>query len=190
MYNNAIELYTELELYEKAGDLYIKTGKRKEAFRVYEIELEKKMKRSNFYDAAQFAQHKLLSIDRAQDIYLQGWESNFHSKKCLSEYFNNLSTDEEAIENATRLSKGIDDNNKKYDFVDVLANQIRTREKNDELKDIAYEFVAQELENNYRFMDQIQLLEPKNTEIKKDTFRYKLGRNQGKNKPGSLKNKH
>ncbi|MGB0428837.1 MAG: hypothetical protein ACPGLV_00075, partial [Bacteroidia bacterium] len=64
--------------------------------------------------------------------------------------------------------------NKKYDFVEVLTQQIKKHNNNEELKDIAFEIAATEINNNHRMLDQLHQIAPDNTELRKDTSRFKL----------------
>lgn len=174
MYNEAIEIYKKANLHEKAGDLYMKTGNKKAAAIQYEKELNKKLEKQEYYNAGHFAQNKMDLINKAQEIYLKGWHQNFHSKNCLSAYFNNINNEDELTPTVKKISSKLESSNKKYDFVEVLTQQIKKHNNNEELKDIAFEIAATEINNNHRMLDQLHQIAPDNTELRKDTSRFKL----------------
>jgi hypothetical protein len=176
MYNEAIDLYKSLKLNEKAGDLLMKIGHKSSALKQYEIELNKKIDSKEFYQAGLFAQNKIGSLDKAQELFITGWGNQINSRKCLNQYFNNIVSDDQMLIRAKALSNNLNETNNKYDFVDALTKQIGKREKGEELKDLAYEIIAEQIDGNNRILDHLQNLEPKNTEIRKDLSRFRLNR--------------
>jgi len=86
LYQEAIDIYRDLHQYEKAGDLYQKTDNRKAALVYYEKALEKQVAASDLLNAGTIALDKINDPDRAQQLWLKGWEQQLLPQACLEKF--------------------------------------------------------------------------------------------------------
>lgn len=173
----AITLYQELNMHEKVGDLYISIHKKKEAFTAYETVVNQLINNTQYLKASQVYRHKMQNEEAAQHLLKKGWEENKDAYNCLDNYFSN-------IDDLKALRKEIDDiyqtgtySNNRETFLQVIKKQhVKTPELSEQIRGIAYEIIAVQIQNNPDIVSELRAFNPDDTMLHKDTMRFKLRR--------------
>lgn len=85
--HEAIELYTEMNRYEKAGDLCKSIGQPDRAEWYYERTIGIALAGNHHIEAARLMADKLEQTARARETLLNGWEHGNQPEPCLKRYF-------------------------------------------------------------------------------------------------------
>lgn len=177
-YTEAIDLYIQLSNDEKAGDLYLQIQQEKKAQHYYESCMNKKVEANNLLDAARVAQQKMKQEEKARELLLQGWNSNYQHEACLKKYFDSIMEKDDAdIESAiTRVYKEHTPERKQLSLLNVLehvnasAGNAAVLQHN---QDIAYEILHHEtVKGNLVNLHSLKKFLPGNKLIGSDTSRF------------------
>lgn len=91
MMAKAIELYKELEDWEKVGDLYMRLNMTEEARKFYDMVIENYIKNNQFVKASLIYRYKIGDASLAQSLLKKGWLEGKDAYNCLNNYFVNIS---------------------------------------------------------------------------------------------------
>ena len=83
----AIEIYDEQKMFEKAGDLFAQLEQPDEARQRWSQASVQLMQSNNFLAAAKLTETKLANQDAALDLLDAGWQRSIQAEACLSESF-------------------------------------------------------------------------------------------------------
>lgn len=177
-YQKSIELYKELEQKEKVGDLYIQINDTKNANSYYQMVVDDYVNNDQMVKASLIYRKKMDIPEKAQKILLQGWEENKDAFNCLNNYFVNINTIEDlnhAIQNLY-LKTPCD---KKLIYLEAMKHEFKKDSKLQETtRNIAYEIIAENIENHSSIINELKHFNPKDEVILKDISRYRTGRNK------------
>lgn len=84
----AIDLFKELKMFEKVGDLYLQLDNQEAAMLHYEMVVETYVENSQFLKAGMLVKDKMEDLSRSRDLFLQGWSQASDTFNCLNNYFN------------------------------------------------------------------------------------------------------
>lgn len=171
----AIDLYKQLNSHEKVGDLYSKLGKKEEARIFYDKVIQEYKTESKYVKAANVYLEKLNELDTFKTLLLEGWHTNKDSFSCLKTYIESIPESKDRISEIQQLySEGLSDQ-KSTLFLQLVKQQFMQKsEHKDELKEIAYEIIAQQLPTNPSIVGELKDFNKADKELAKDTIRFKL----------------
>ena len=177
-YQKSIELYKELEQKEKVGDLYIQINDTKNANSYYQMVVDDYVNNDQMVKASLIYRKKMDVPEEAQKILLQGWEENKDAFNCLNNYFVNINTIEDlnhTIQNLYLKTPA----DKKLIYLEAMKHEFKKDSKLQETtRNIAYEIIAENIENHSSIINELKHFNPKDEVILKDISRYRTGRNK------------
>lgn len=177
-YQKSIELYKELEQKEKVGDLYIQINDTKNANSYYQMVVDDYVSNDQMVKASLIYRKKMDIPEEAQKILLQGWEENKDAFNCLNNYFVNINTIEDLNHTIHNLYLKTP-SNKKLIYLEAMKHEFKKDSKLQETtRNIAYEIIAENIENHSSIINELKHFNPKDEVILKDISRYRTGRNK------------
>ena len=177
-YQKSIELYKELEQKEKVGDLYIQINDAKNANSYYQMVVDDYVSNDQMVKASLIYRKKMDVPEEAQKILLQGWEENKDAFNCLNNYFVNINTIEDLNHTIQNLYKKTP-SDKKLIYLEAMKHEFKKDSKLQETtRNIAYEIIAENIENHFSIINELKHFNPKDEVILKDISRYRTGRNK------------
>lgn len=177
-YQKSIELYKELEQKEKVGDLYIQINDTKNANSYYQMVVDDYVNNDQMVKASLIYRKKMNVPEEAQKILLQGWEENKDAFNCLNNYFVNINTIEDLNHTIQNLYKKTP-SDKKLIYLEAMKHEFKKDSKLQETtRNIAYEIIAENIENHSSIISELKHFNPKDEVILKDISRYRTGRNK------------
>jgi tetratricopeptide (TPR) repeat protein len=177
-YQKSIQLYKELEQKEKVGDLYMQINDTKNANSYYQMVVDDYVNNDQMVKASLIYRKKMDVPEEAQKILLQGWEENKDAFNCLNNYFVNINTIEDLNHTIQDLyAKTPSD--KKLIYLEAMKHEFKKDSKLQETtRNIAYEIIAENIENHSSVINELKHFNPKDEVILKDISRYRTGRNK------------
>lgn len=177
-YQKSIELYKELEQKEKVGDLYIQINDIKNANSYYQMVVDDYVSNDQMVKASLIYRKKMDVPEEAQKILLQGWEENKDAFNCLNNYFVNINTIEDLNHTIQNLYLKTP-SDKKLIYLEAMKHEFKKDSKLQETtRNIAYEIIAENIENHSSIINELKHFNPKDEVILKDISRYRTGRNK------------
>jgi tetratricopeptide (TPR) repeat protein len=177
-YQRSIELYKELEQKEKVGDLYMQINDTKNANYYYQMVVDDYVNNDQMVKASLIYRKKMDVPEEAQKILLQGWEENKDAFNCLNNYFVNINTIEDLNHTIQNLYKKTP-SDKKLIYLEAMKHEFKKDSKLQETtRNIAYEIIAENIENHSSIINELKHFNPKDEVILKDISRYRTGRNK------------
>ncbi|MDY0930990.1 hypothetical protein [Chryseobacterium sp. CFBP8996] len=177
-YQKSIELYKELEQKEKVGDLYMQINDTKNANYYYQMVVDDYVNNDQMVKASLIYRKKMDVPEEAQKILLQGWEENKDAFNCLNNYFVNINTIEDLNHTIQNLYKKTP-SDKKLIYLEAMKHEFKKDSKLQETtRNIAYEIIAENIENHSSIINELKHFNPKDEVILKDISRYRTGRNK------------
>lgn len=171
----AIDLYKTLNENEKVGDLYMKIADQRQAMAYYDKVVDNYKNNHQYFKASVVYKDKMKDPSSSQAVLLEGWNRDKDATNCLRSYFLNIEdVDLRWKEINTIYQDRVADHNHES-FLHVLKYEYRKKNNLTEpIKDMAYEIVAAYVHNNPSIVSELKDFSPQNTELRKDTLRYKL----------------
>lgn len=177
-YQKSIELYKELEQKEKVGDLYMQINDTKNANSYYQMVVDDYVNNDQMVKASLIYRKKMDVTEEAQKILLQGWEENKDAFNCLNNYFVNINTIEDLNHTIQSLYLKTP-SDKKLIYLEAMKHEFKKDSKLQETtRNIAYEIIAENIENHSSIINELKHFNPKDEVILKDISRYRTGRNK------------
>jgi len=177
-YQKSIELYKELEQKEKVGDLYMQINDTKNANYYYQMVVDDYVNNDQMVKASLIYRKKMDVPEEAQKILLQGWEENKDAFNCLNNYFVNINTIEDLNHTIQNLYLKTP-SDKKLIYLEAMKHEFKKDSKLQETtRNIAYEIIAENIENHSSIINELKHFNPKDEVILKDISRYRTGRNK------------
>lgn len=177
-YQRSIELYKELEQKEKVGDLYMQINDTKNANSYYQMVVDDYVTNDQMVKASLIYRKKMDFPEEAQKILLQGWEENKDAFNCLNNYFVNINTIEDLNHTIQNLYLKTP-SDKKLIYLEAMKHEFNKDSKLQETtRNIAYEIIAENIENHSSIINELKHFNPKDEVILKDISRYRTGRNK------------
>ncbi|AZA61146.1 tetratricopeptide repeat protein [Chryseobacterium indoltheticum] len=177
-YQKSIELYKELEQKEKVGDLYMQINNTKNANSYYQMVVDDYVNNDQMVKASLIYRKKMDVPEEAQKILLQGWEENKDAFNCLNNYFVNINNVEDLNDTIQNLYLKTP-SDKKIIYLEAMKNEFKKDLKLQETtRNIAYEIIAENIENHSSIINELKHFNPKDEVILKDISRYRTGRNK------------
>lgn len=181
MFLEAIDIYKELEQFEKVGDLYLKINKQELANSFFEKVIEKHSLESRYVKASFVYKNKMKDLEKAQVLLKTGWEKSIEPFNCLNNYFANITETkilEQEIE--TIYKNHVNETNNQI-FLDVLEHEYKKNfELHESVRKIAYEIISLKLANNPNIASKLNSFNKEDPTILQDILRYKLKRRRQK----------
>lgn len=177
-YQKSIELYKELEQKEKVGDLYMQINDTKNANSYYQMVVDDYVNNDQMVKASLIYRKKMDVPEEAQKILLQGWEENKDAFNCLNNYFVNINNVEDLNQTIQNLYLKTP-SDKKIIYLEAMKHEFKKYSKAQETtRNIAYEIIAENIENHSSIINELKHFNPKDEVILKDISRYRTGRNK------------
>lgn len=179
MINEAIEIFKELQNYEKVGDLYLAINKRKEANIYFEKVIADYKAKSQYIKASLIYKYKMNDTTGGQSLLLEGWQSFKDPFNCLNNYFSNIKEKKMLQQEIERIySNELTERNSTI-FLQVIRHEYN---KNNELaeliREMAYQIIAEQLPANPSIISELREFNPKDNQLRKDTIRFRINMKQ------------
>ncbi|SNR57529.1 tetratricopeptide repeat protein [Flavobacterium sp. ov086] len=176
-YNEAIELYKELDNDEKVGDLYLVLKNRKEANKHFRKVIESYKENFQYVKASLVYRDKIEDITEAQELLIVGWRTNKDAGRCLNNYFANIKSAEDLSLAIPNIYKSEVTSDNAITFLNLLKHEFSRFEAVEEVtKNIAYEIVAERIDEKPDVASELLSFNPNNKAILKDVMKYKWKR--------------
>jgi hypothetical protein len=91
----AIDIYKQLEYYEKTGDLLQLLTQQEAAEKYFRLSVDAALQKHDYLDAARILNNKAGYPQEAKSILLQGWNAGQQAQACLTTYFYNIKNNQE-----------------------------------------------------------------------------------------------
>ncbi|WP_130733872.1 lipopolysaccharide assembly protein LapB [Flavobacterium sp. J27] len=174
-YHDALNLYKELNYFEKTGDMYVCLNNRVEADKAYNQAVEEHTNSKQFIKASQLLRTKLKDKKAAQKLLLEGWDKKIQANECLTTYFQHLGKEKKMEEEIQLVYNTKTDVTNKEVFFQVIKKQFgRNKETNKTIRNISYEIVSQYIDRKPDMATELNYLNTQNTIFTKDVLKYKL----------------
>ncbi|MDR6560785.1 hypothetical protein J2Y60_000854 [Arcicella sp. BE140] len=175
MIHEAIALYKELNLNEKAGDLYISINRQKEAFMLYQKVVDEYSNNYQYIKASLIYKNKMFDVESSQALLFRGWINNRDAFNCLNNYLNNLENDTKRWQALVKVYKETVSTHNEESFLNILKYEFeRENEFNESIRDIAYEVITNRLQTDPSIVSELKTFNQQDKQLVKDTIRYKL----------------
>ncbi|MCU0469300.1 MAG: hypothetical protein MUF58_11915 [Arcicella sp.] len=175
MTQEAIELYKELNQNEKVGDLYLSINRKKEGFVYYQKVVDEYENTHQYVKASLIYKNKMQDVEAGQEKLLAGWRLNRDAFNCLNNYFNNISNESKRWHELMNVYKNDVSSTNQVSFLNIIKHEFeRKTEYRDSIRDIAYEVITEQLKTNPSIVSELKTYNQKDSQIVKDTIRYKL----------------
>jgi tetratricopeptide (TPR) repeat protein len=191
LYSEAIDLYKELKEDEKIGDLYMYIKQEDNAQEYYEYCVKRKIEADNLLDAARVVNEKMMQEERAKELLLQGWKSNYQHEPCLKKYFEIIIEKEGADIESTlnNVYKQHTTEKRMLPFLHVLE-YVNFKTNSESVlhasQEIAYEVLHKEaIKGNTQNLHNLKKFLPDNKLIGSDTSRF-VSNNTGRQEQQDL----
>ena len=176
-YKDAIKLYTELDDYERLGDIYLLLNDRKEADKHYYKVIENYKENSQYVKASLIYKYKMNDTSEAQNILLDGWKTNKDAYNCLNNYFENIKDNEELKHQITSIYQNETSVDNQESFLQLMKIEFKKdRDLEGLTKNIAYEIIASKIETKPDISSELVYFNKINKTISKDIMKYKLNK--------------
>ncbi len=174
MLHNAIELHKELNNNEKVGDLYLNIGKRKDANLYFEKVVDDYKMNFQYLKASLIYKNKMKNPEGSQSLLLEGWRKKSDSFNCINNYFNNIE-DLKILKGAINeiYDNDVNDTNREVFLQAIRHEYQKNNELSEDLKEIAYELIAEEAKTNATVVLELRKFNNKDSKLLKDAMRYK-----------------
>ena len=175
MFNEAIDIYKELNQNEKVGDLYVGINRQIEGFVYFQKVVDEYENTHQYVKASLIYKNKMHDNEAGQEKLLIGWRLNRDSFNCLNNYFNNISNEPKRWHELVSVYKNDVSSNNQESFLNVVKYEFeRKTEFSEGIRDIAYEVITKQIKTNPSIVSELKTYNKKDSQIVKDTIRYKL----------------
>ncbi len=177
MTNDAIELYKELNKFEKVGDLYASIRKQREANVYFEKVVDDYKQHGQYIKASLICKEKMHNPTGAQHLLLDGWRTNRDASNCLASYFANINDIKQLkTEIAAIFAHDLNNQNSEA-FLQVIQNEYNKKnELSDYIKEMAYEVIAAQIPTNPFIVSEMKGFNKNDKELAKDALRFRVGK--------------
>ncbi|GAA4340615.1 hypothetical protein [Flaviaesturariibacter amylovorans] len=174
---SAIELYKELGLHEKVGDLYRELRQEKEALHYYQLVVDAHINTGRYLQAAHLQAAKMLDDAAANATLLRGFRAGRESEACLRTWCDRAADDRELATSLADLSRQ-DVGPQNYEvYLRVLEHVFGRRPALvSPVRALAYDVVLRYVDRNPAISSALHGFNPGDKELVKDTMRFQLGR--------------
>jgi len=167
----AIDLYKELKMFEKAGDLYLQLDNQEVAFLYYEMVVESYLEKNQYLKAGLLVKSKLDDLLRARTLFYEGWNKELDAFNCLNNYFNTFQEESDFRIALRDLFKGEALSRQQYEIlVNNLQIEFSKREAPlaSEIRDLAYQIIAKQAKDNPKLLKTLLTFNPGDEELRRD----------------------
>ena len=173
----AIELYKELQNFEKVGDLYVGLNKRKEANSYYQMVANKYITSNQYLKASLIYREKMHDKMKGQDLLLRGWVEYKDAYNCLNNYFVNIEDSKDFKKELDAVFENHVNQKNRELFLRVLTFEYdRRKELSEPIREMAYEAISAQIPSDERIVSFLKNFNRKDKELVKDTIRFKVNR--------------
>jgi len=177
MTTEAIALYVQLDEHEKAGDLYTALANEAPAIAHYTLAMEDLKRRGKYLKAALISLNKMKNKPATQVLLVEGWTSRHDPVDCLNLYLSTIDEPGQRGKELQNLYRSAVPQNRREQFLHVVKHEFKKEDaEHDRLKELAYEIIAAEIPGNRAIVSELKDFSPENTELFKDTLRFKVNK--------------
>ncbi len=187
---DAINIYKELDKYEKTGDLYRQLSQDTAAEQYFRLAVHEAGLQNNHLEAARILQYKCGKTEEAADVLLKGWHHDNKAIICLTQYFQlSRVLDENSLpDKIRRVYEQETPENKRDGLIEVLFN-VRSLMNNTAqhiITEVVYEIISPQIAaGNEQKMTILKKLIPDDKELSADIYRYSTRQKQKEPEPSS-----
>jgi len=172
MIAKAIELYEEIELYEKVGDLYLTLQNQPKAFQAFEKTVEVYKRKNKYIPAALIYQHKMKDMLKTQNLLMEGWNHNIEPYNCLNHYLENINDTKALKSEIENIYTNLRTENREL-FLRVIQKEYEKKnELTNYLRELGYELIAKQIKINPRIAIELKKFNLGDKEVMKDISRF------------------
>jgi len=175
MYGQAIELYTDLNEHEKAGDLYRILGRKAEANALYGKVLEDRLQHKQYLKAAELLRLKMEDDGRAQQVLKDGW-LNAHNgaRQCLLEFYLHIPDTRVLMAEIENTYAGELNGQNTEAFLQVIKTPYAKHpELQERLRDMAYEIIEKQVPQKPYLIEELKFFNSGDRMLQRDTQRFR-----------------
>lgn len=178
-YSQALKLYTELDSFEKMGDLNLLLNNPTEARKWFNKVIDDYKASNQYVKAALLYRNKMKEPLMAQELLLEGWRTNRDGYNCLNNYFENIKDYDELGEEIKRVYATETNEANLESFLQILKHEYAKHiSLNEVTKEIAYEIISQKIETNKFIASELIYFNKENAGITKDVMKFKSIKNK------------
>lgn len=172
---NAIEIYKRINDFSKVGDLYSLLHNKVEAEKYYQLEIEKLINTSNYFNAAEIYLYKIKDKESGQSVLLNAWNRQSDSVKCLNTYFSTLNNSKLYSKKLHFIYDEIKQDKVKLNFLNVLKKQYKSNNfSSEEIRSLAYEIISELGVNKPMLLNELQYFNTNDNEVVIDISRFRI----------------
>lgn len=176
MFAEAIDLYKEMNQFEKVGDLYMKLNDREMALIYYQKRVEEYLSQKKYFDAAALTRNKIKNVTKSQEILMEAWTKNIENSRCLNHYLRYLPETADYTETLQLIYDKKVTKHQLGTFINVLEVQFKQKTKEaDFIRDLAYQVISRTANLQPNVVEKIRTFNQQDQEIGKDIGRFGRG---------------
>lgn len=173
----AIDLYKELNAYEKVGDLYMKISQRKKAEEYYHKVIDEYKIKGQYVKASLLYREKLQDPLGAQDLLMKGWKEGMDAENCLTTYFSAIEDVQKLEKELVRVYEHDTADHQRETFLRVMAHaHARYPELQETTTEMAYEIISVLLPVKPGLVSEIRTFNKKDKNIFRDIVKFRSGK--------------
>ncbi len=175
-YTKSVDLYKELHLNEKAGDIYTKLKDTKKAHQQYQIVVDDYKNNYQYVKAALIYRKKMEDKESANKLLVKGWTENKDAVNCANNFFANFKEKAavKKILNGFREEFVTEHNESK--FLRVLQLEYnRDIAPKENIQDMAYELISKNNTNREMLLALHHFIDD-DSQITRDIIRHRTGK--------------
>lgn len=174
-YAKAFELYKELELYEKAGDMVVLMSREDKAVEFYLKAIDNYISTKKYIKAAQLYTTKLDDPEEGRRQLFNGWMF-YQDVDYLDRYLDTYTDEEILLKEINEIRKTVSGVK-----VEVLLKVLKKKYTayptlQPELRQLGYELIAERIATNALMADELKFFNTEDKMLRRDILRYKTRR--------------
>ncbi len=171
----AIDIYKELNDFEKVGDLYKASNQSDLAITYYKKKIDELKGNKQFVKMAVLYRAKLDNYTEAQSSLILGWIQKRDAYNCLTMYFANVKDENILLSELERVTAQHVTQENVLLYLNVLKNELdRSQLVLSSVRNIAYLLVSKYYDKDKSIINELQYFNKHNTEILSDIQRFKI----------------
>ena len=172
-HQKAIQLYKELEMNEKVGDIYSQLKNTDKAKHHYQIVIDEYTENYQYVKAALIYRKKMNNITAANNLLLNGWETNRDAVNCANNLFANYKDETQLTNAIVNFRKDMVSSNNEENFLKVLQLEYKRDIAPEEtIQEMAYQLISKHQQND-RILSMLSSFVKDDSQLSKDIMRFR-----------------
>lgn len=172
-YTKAVQLYKELEMNEEVGDIYAQLKDTKKAFHHYQIVVDDYKKNYQYVQAALLYRKKMNNVQAANNLLLNGWETNKDAVNCANNLFANYKDTAQLNNAIINFKKDMVNVSNEENFLKVLQLEYKREiAPKETIQDMAYQLISKHHHNDM-IISMLSSFVNDDSQLNKDIMRFR-----------------